>query len=241
MHSCASPCHACHLLYPCTHIHAHTHSQSTSTHPSRVTTTQTPSACTEHLCNMQRTHTLMDTREHVRPMEHMQSCMCMHTAHMHTTHACAQVYVNMHGARGHTEHTRMHSIPPHMGNTQACSIRHITPASRLPSLAHHLPAWGGIPSVLPSAPTMQDWGQLSGALVPTTPSPWPPRYSRRVRVPLCQDSLSFLDPGRGEEFGKQTQPGKGWVAPRGQPEGRRVPGGHDGSDTALSNPACSPC
>lgn len=87
---------------------------------------------------------------------------------------------------------------------------------------------------------MQDWGQLGGALVPTTLGPQPPRCSRRVRVPLCQDSLSSLGLGRVEEFNEQTQPAKGWVSPLGQPGGRWVPGGPKGSATALSHPARSP-
>lgn len=87
---------------------------------------------------------------------------------------------------------------------------------------------------------MQDWGQLGGALVPTTLGPQPPRCSRRVRVPLCQDSLSSLGLGRVEEFNEQTQPAKGWVSPLGQPGSRWVPGGPKGSATALSHPARSP-
>ncbi|XP_054253059.1 basic salivary proline-rich protein 2-like [Indicator indicator] len=62
-------------------------------------------------------------------------------------------------------------------------------------------------------------------------------HSRRVQGPVCQTESS---PGRKEEYGEQIHPGKSWVSLLGQPGGVRVPGGHESSDLALSDPALSP-
>lgn len=159
-----------------------------------------------------RAHRLLNPCTHI----HSQGTYTRLQRDHHTNSTCVQQdhLCNVQHAHAHApENTRVQWT-----HAQAYASRHGahmgTQGTRACTAYHHPPAWGGTPSAPPPAPTTPDWGQLSGTV------PGHPGYSRRARVPLCQDRVQAE--GRSDQTPTWQGLGLAFGAARRQAGARRA-------------------